>query len=141
MGAVCPICNNKVNEKWDEMYKLIYEYKQEHGNVDIPKRETYRGYKLGDWCQTQRKDLKDENRRKKLLELGFSFNPLEDEWNRRFEQYKRYVALNGCKISRRTDFEGEHLGAWVETQRKQYKAGKLSEERYIKLVDVGMNLN
>lgn len=139
MGAVCPVCDNKFSEKWENMYQLLCEYKEEYGNVNIPKRDIYKGRKLGDWCQTQRRDKgMDPRRKQKLYDIGFVFDPLEEEWNRRFEQYKRYTVHNGCRISRRTDFEGEHLGAWVETQRKQYRAGKLSKERYEKLTDLGM---
>lgn len=76
-----------------------------------------------------------------LLDIGFDFDPHETEWNRRFEQYKRYVEQAGDGyISRRTDFEGEHLGAWVETQRKRHQDGKMSVERAGKLLSLNPNI-
>ena len=73
----------------------------------------------------------------KLKEIGFDFDPLETEWERRYEQYKRYIKETGtAEIARRKDYEGEHLGAWVETQRKWLKAGKMSAERIKKMHDL-----
>ena len=39
-------------------------------------------------------------------------------------------------ISKRTDFEGEHLGAWVQTQKHRYKIGKMSTDKKIALLEV-----
>ena len=96
-------------------------------------------------CAAQRQDKKDgklsADREQCLLDIGFDFDPHETEWNRRFEQYKRYVEQAGdCYISRRTDFEGEHLGAWVETQRKRHQDGKMSVERAGKLLSLNPNI-
>ena len=72
--------------------------------------------------------------------MGFDFDPLETEWNRRYEQLIRYKEQNNgnVNISANQDFEGEHLGAWVKTQRNWHKKGKMSKERYDKLVRIGM---
>ena len=54
----------------------------------------------------------------RLTEIGFVFDPHDTECNRRLDQYKRYIKQTGTTyISKRTDFEGEHLGAWVQTQK------------------------
>lgn len=36
-------------------------------------------------------------------------------------------------------YEDKELANWVRTQRKAYKAGKLSQERYIKLIAIGFD--
>lgn len=136
---------NTYNDGWEEKRKLLIKYKTCFGNTNIEKRAMYEGEALGIWCVKQRKDEKDgkltEERKQKLLDIGFDFNPLETEWNRRFEQYKRYIAQTGqYHISRATDFEGEHLGAWVETQRKQYTKGKMSDERINHLLSINPNI-
>lgn len=146
MGAVCPFCNDHYAKKWDEMYQLLVEYAEEYGNVNIPKRETYKGVNLGMWCQQQRENLKKKKksltpaRIERLKSIGFDFNPLETEWNRRYEQLIRYKKQNNgnVNISANQDFEGEHLGAWVKRQRNWHKKGKMSKERYDKLVRIGM---
>ena len=129
-------CNyeNKLDEEWNKMYAILTEYKKEHGNTDVPKRESYKCQSLGRWVQKQRNDYKNgklnEYRQDKLNELDFTFEPHDAEWNRRFEQYKCYIQQTGTThISRRADFEGEHLGAWIQTQKHRYKIGKLSKDR------------
>lgn len=142
MGAVCPICQNKYGDVWETMYQLLCEYKQEYGHTNISKRDSYKEQPLGLWCQRQRSKVgMTDYRREKLHNIGFVFDPKEEEWNRRFEQYKRYAEEKGSpNISRRTDYEGEHLGAWVETQRKWHATGKMSKERIEKLLTVNKNL-
>lgn len=142
MGASCPICNGCFAGKWEEMYGLLCGYKEEYGNANVPKRDTYKGQNLGIWCQTQRKRKNiSDYQRQKLLDIGFIFDPLEAEWNRRFAQYQRYTKENGSsEISRRTDYEGEHLGVWIQTQKLRYKEGKLSEDRSFKLLKVNKQI-
>ena len=36
-------------------------------------------------------------------------------------------------MSRRTDFEGVHLGSWFHTQIKSYEAGEMSKRRIDKM--------
>ena len=128
------------------MYQLLVEYKEDYGNVNIPKRETYKGVNLGMWCKKQRDNWKKRKksltpaRIERLQSVGFDFDPLETEWNRRYEQFIRYKEQNNgsVSISIMQDFEGEHLGAWVKTQRNWHKKGKMSKERYDKLVRIGM---
>lgn len=137
-GQRCEYCA-KMDATWNAWYELACRYYREHGNLDIPKRDAYEGKNLGLWLQRQRNEYEagklSAEQIQKLEVLGFAWDTLKAEWNRRYEQYKRYVAQNNGNpyISRRTDFEGEHLGAWVETQRKWYAAGKMSEERLQKL--------
>ncbi|MBO5470807.1 MAG: helicase associated domain-containing protein [Lachnospiraceae bacterium] len=135
------ISMNTFEDAWIEKYELLKQYKKEYGHTNIEKRQVYKNVNLGRWCQAQRVNYKTGCRPitakqvQLLSQLGFDWDPLETEWNRRYEQYKRYINENGGNvyIPRRKDFEGEHLGAWVETQRKAKNNGKLSLERLEKL--------
>lgn len=132
-GQRCKHCT-KLEVAWNKGFNMLCSYRDECGNTNIPKREMFKDFSLGRWCQAQRDDYKNGKlssmQISKLESIGFVWDPLEMEWNRRYEQYQRYIAQTGSAyISRRTDFEGEHLGAWVETQRKWYKLGKMSAER------------
>ena len=142
MGVVCPICNNRFSDKWEEMFILLCEYKDEFGTASVPKRDDYKRQHLGLWCQKQRKRKNiPDYQKQKLLDIGFSFAPLEDEWNRRFEQYQRYTKEKGSPdISKKTDYEGEHLGAWIATQQQWYRAGKMSQTRIDKLLSVNKSI-
>lgn len=130
--------------QWEVGFKYLTEYKNEFGHTNVPKRESYKGYALGIWCQSQRGKYQSgalrENRKEKLENIEFDFDPLETEWNRRYEQYKRYIKEMGTsKITRRAGYEGEHLGAWVETQRKRYADNKMSQTRVDKLLKLDSN--
>ena len=62
---------------------------------------------------------------------------LENEWNRRYEQYNGYIKETKTSyIPRRFIYEEEKLGAWVDTQKKRYKEGKISKERINKLLEL-----
>ena len=101
----------------------------------------YKGFSLGRWCLEQRQQKKinclSRDRIKKLDEIGFVFDLLENEWNRRYKQYKRYIKETKTSyIPRRFIYEEEKLGAWVDTQKKRYKEGKISKERINKLLEL-----
>ena len=145
-GAVCPACNNYFNNKWEKMYAILVKYKAEIGNTNIPKRATYKGFNLGSWCQKQRRDKRNgklnKNRVNKLDVIDFDWEPLGTKWYRKYELYKRYINNDtGEKnISRRTDFEGEHIGVWVELHLKLLKIGKMSEKRKKLLLEVNPHI-
>ncbi len=127
---------NVFEDAFEQNMTRLAEYKRENGHCNPEKREVYRGWNIGYFCQKARVDYKKgsmaQERVQRFDAMGFDWDPLETEWNRRLEQYKRYIAENNGKayIARRTKYEGENLGAWVETQRKWYAAGKMSEDRY-----------
>lgn len=133
----CPLCDTG-DKKWTNAYRLLCEYKLEFGNTNIPKRDCYKGFALGNWCFRQRQQNKNHNLSRPkvnaLRQIDFIFEPLENEWNRRCTQYKRYIEEKRTSyIPRRYIYEEEKLGAWVDTQKKRYKEGKLSKERINKL--------
>lgn len=74
MGARCPYCTNAYADHWNDMYNLLCEYKNEFGEVNIPKRVTYRGEKLGLWVYRQRHRTNILKSQKQLLrDIGFKF--------------------------------------------------------------------
>ena len=141
-GQRCKHCT-KLEAGWNKQYELLCEYQKEFGHVNVLKRDEYGGIALGVWCQRMRSEYRNGKLSKyqinKLEVIGFDWDPLETEWMRRYKQYKRYVEATGSlEITRKTDFEGEHLGAWVETQRKWYAKGKMSEKRIALLKQIGV---
>ena len=147
-GQRCNACNSlivkKAKDSWEKGYALLCEYKEEYGTANIPKRDFYKGVFLGNWLESQRAKYKagklTKSQEEALVSLGVTLDPLAAEWERRYEQYKRYIQQNGgnSDITKRTIFEGEKLGVWVVLQRRNHKIGKLSEERYKKLCDINM---
>lgn len=144
-GQRCQLCT-KLEASWNKQYEVLCDYQKKFGHVDVPKRDEYGGISLGFWCQRMRNYYRNgklsQYQIKKLDAIGFDWNPLETEWMRRYEQYKRYIGATGStEIARRDDFEGEHLGAWVSTQRKRCLKGETSEERMVLLEQIGCKWN
>ena len=141
----CPYCDKGNEGLWDRGYERLLEYKNDFGIADVPKSLVFNGYHLGRWCLQQKiyynKGELSQRRVDKLKSIGFVFNPLEEEWNRRYEQYKKYVSENGSLyVPKQTVYEGENLGAWILTQKHRYKEGKLNKERIKKLEMVDENI-
>ena len=59
-----------------------------------------------------------------------------DAWTARYHELVAYKAEHGdCNVPR--SYANQTLGRWVNTQRKAFKNGKLSDERVRKLDDIG----
>lgn len=143
-GQRCGICT-QMDKSWNEWYDLLCQYVEEFGNADIAKRDKYKGKDLGRWANYQRNRRKEGKlynyQIEKLDELNFCWDPLEGDWDTRYEQYKRYVESTGNKyMSRRTDFEGVHLGSWFHTQIKSYEAGEMSKRRIDKMKKINPDI-
>lgn len=141
-GQRCKYCG-KETKRWEDSLKLLAEYKKETGNTNVPKRDEYKGESLGRWVQSQRTRFKDgkltERQIQRLKDVGFEFDPLEAEWLRKYTLYEKYIKETGkTDISKRTDFNGEHLGVWINTQLKNYREGKLSDKRIELLKKTGL---
>ena len=68
-------------------------------------------------------------------------NSREKVWNDKYELLKGYLedggVLKGKIIIERPDLEAVNLTSWVQTQKKNFKAGKMDKEKILKLRDVG----
>ena len=141
----CLYCDKGNETLWDRGYEKLVEYKNSFGIVDVPKSLVFNGYKLGRWCLQQKiyynKGELSQSRIDKLNSIGFVFDSLEEEWNRRYEQYKRYVSENKTLyVPKQTVYENENLGSWILTQKHRFKVGKLSEERIKKLETIDKDI-
>jgi hypothetical protein len=113
----------KLEDKWNERFRLLQEYHAEHGDCLVPwDYTTTTKIKLGDWVRRQRathaagKLLKD--RLIQLESLGFSFRALPDDsvqaqWDRLLERLVQYKREHGhCLVPLRY-MQDLQLGRWV----------------------------
>jgi len=150
-------------ERWNSMFNQLLAYRQEHGNCLVP---TASG-KLGGWVRVQRKKhnkqtLSDE-RKQRLLDAGFDFNPknrqsgglTEDQeeevssiftstaWKKNYEALKLFIESNG-NADIPPNFKGDHiegdLSTWLETQKTFFEQGSLPSKQIEMLVGLGVNL-
>ena len=113
------------------MYGKLKQYLEENNNTSMPIKKT----KLGKWIGNQRSRRKigkvSEERIQLLDEIGFSWDPFEEEWRETYQLLKKYIEeYSNANVPQRH----RQLGSWVQTQRNNRKSEKLSEER-IKLLD------
>ena len=151
-----------LEDKWQEMYKLAKKYFEYHGNLNISRNfKTTNGYdyddqgfNLGKWINTQRstekKGILSKDREEKLLAIGMKFDALENKWQEMYELAKKYFEYHDnlnipyyFKTINGYDYndQGLNLGNWINTQRKKWKKGILSEDREEKLLAIGMKFD
>lgn len=150
--------------KWKKYYKLAKAYYKKHCNLIVPDQfytkngYTYnkKGLNLTKWLNNQRRAYHEEKlsdeKLKLLLKLNFDFNKSfkDYKWDERYalakKYYEYYNHLNvpfGFKTKNGVDQDelGINLGYWIDTQRKEYRKGKLSPEKYLRLTELNMIWN
>jgi len=133
-----------IGRQWDFWYGLTLRYKDEFGNPDAPIRhKTPEGYRLGGWQNAQRGNYKKGNlspeRIKRLEQIGFTWERLEEQFEKGFQEtllYKERTGNPNAPMNYKTH-ESYQLGKWQGTQRNNYKKGKLSPDRIERLEEIG----
>ena len=130
------------DEHWEEMFDKLLAYIKTYGHANVP--SNYKVEELATWVHTQRRygDTMPKARKEKLLAVGFQFNlakKMNDErWESMFEKLLEFKSIYGhVKVSSR--YSDRPLSNWVRSQRRTYKDGKLSEERYSRLIGIGFD--
>lgn len=109
------------DDKWEEYFAQLQRYKIKNGHCDnVPCRT-----KLSSWVSQQRMSYKkgklDDSKIERLNSLGFDWDPVKNQWQRRFEALQNYKEKHGrfppsCE---------RRLYSWMSSQRVAYKEGKL----------------
>ena len=133
----------EIPRPWDEWFKLLKAYNEEHGHCLVPLSAEYRGVNLGSWVRHQRRAHKDgklsEERVTQLNGIGFTWVTRESprRWDEWFELLKAYTEEYGhCRVPKVAEYHGVKLGVWVHDQRRAHKKGDLSEERKARLNEI-----
>lgn len=138
--------------KFMKYYSLCKEYYIEYGNLSVPfnYEVTINGevIKLGQWINLQRMSYKGKRAKlsdekiKMLEEVGmiWEFSSIkEKEWIRKYELLKAYYDTNGdLFVPHNYTVDGVNLDSWLIRQRYLYNNGKLSNERFSKLQEIGV---
>ena len=147
---------------WDERYDELKGYLAEHGHCNVPQGHGPVGVWVNNQRQRKRKDKLDDERVRRLADIGFNWGttlgPRERKradlgfnwdtndggthgtkrltWDERYSELKEYKVEHGhCNVPRR---QGS-LGVWVQTQRAVYQKGNLASERIQRLDDIGFD--
>ena len=139
------------NSAWWKRFAELEEYKQEHGDCNVPYR--YKANpQLGLWVRDQRANYKNsrlaDERIQNLNAIGFVWDSQEAAWEEKFAELVAYKEMHGdtlvpIDLSRGSDNKYYDLAQWVHTQRTQYrflqegKHSHLTDERIQKLNRIG----
>lgn len=116
---------------WEDGFRHLSEYAEEHGSAQPPSRCVIDGFKLGIWVNTQRQNWAtlDDDRRRRLGQLpGWTLNTKATLWEEGFEHLTAYAEESGTAlVPAEYVFRGFKLGQWVGVQRSSWS--KLSDDR------------
>ena len=129
-----------VEHMWNKAYQNLVGYVDTYKTALVPPSyKTESGFSLGDWVIKQRKskDSMSKERAERLEALSeWSWDPLNDRWNKGYEYLKYYLESHG-DLFVPPDYElpdGFKLGQWIGTQRRTKDS--LSHERILKLEEI-----
>lgn len=134
---------NSFDESWNHMYELLKEYKKDFGDLNIPLREKYKEEALGSWVVNQRTHNKNktisEDRIKKLNEIDFIWDTLDNNWHTMFKLLEVYISKFGLNnINQKLKYGDKNLGTWISNQQNNYKRGNLNQSRIDKLKNLNI---
>jgi len=127
---------------WDRWFGMLQKFYQQEGHCRVPIKHSMDGFKLGSWVAAQRKlkDKRNPERFGRLDALGFSWDPISEQWEESFEALKSFRNREGHFLIPSTHLEnGIRLGLWVNKQRENKH--QLAQERTDKLSSIGLSLD
>ena len=128
--------------KWEESFQALQSYLRDHGSTLVPRGyQTRSGLDLGGWVIRQRvnRESLPIERLRKLQDIGFVWDARGDKWENGFKELEAYRDAHGdCLVpfDHQTS-SGFKLFVWVNSQRQNYKKGKLSREKQQRLDELG----
>ena len=133
-----------IDSQWEEMFEELKSFKSEKGHCDVLTR--YKGHNnLGSWCHWQRTQYKsgklDDDKVRRLLDLGFDFSPKDTFWESMFDALESFKKEHGhCNVPMRYE-PNPSLGTWVRRMRQDAKKGLLEQERVNRLKALGFDFD
>jgi len=130
-------------DRWERNFALLEQYKGREGHSDVPHGYEEDGAKLGRWVcwlrQQYKKGKLAYSYQRRLDNLGMSWDPLTEQWERSFAVLEQYKGREGhCDVPQKYEESEVFLGAWIDTQRQLYKKGKLDEFYQRRLENLGV---
>lgn len=120
---------------WHESFQALVQYKERHGNTNVPVRYP-EDSALANWVRYQQRNQESlpNEKRQRLKSIGFQFGARNDrQWDAKLQRLQEYQQEYGRHATVR-DLE---LSQWVSTQRSLYKKSLLRADRQEKLDAIG----
>ena len=142
---------------WHEKYLLLEEYKSKHGDCLVPSRYAVVAddrtsstsnnaalIKLGVWVAEQRRRHKNgklnANRYEMLDNLGFSWDPVTEKWEKNYALVEQYAEREGhANVPHDHVEDGTRLGRWLQWQRRNMREGMIDPSHADRLEALGVS--
>ena len=133
-------------DKWERNFALLKQYKKREGHCYAPRSHEEEGTKLGIWLTAQRTTMKrgqlDESYQQRLENLGVTWDPFADQWERNFALLEQFKEREGhCNVPVLHEEDGVKLGIWLANQRTAMKRGRLDESYQERLERLGVSFD
>jgi len=127
---------------WELMYDRLAQFQRREGHANVPNGHTENGAKLGNWLRHQRRTYKqgymDNDRERRLEEIGVVLDPYRKAWEENFGLLLQFQRREGhANVPNRHQEDGVKLGYWLINQRKAYENGKLDVDCRKRLEEAG----
>jgi DNA-binding TFAR19-related protein (PDSD5 family) len=123
---------------WEFWFGLLEKFQETNGNCRVPSRFTLDDFSLGSWVGVQRqtKDSMSPERKQRLEDVGFVWDPNAEAWEEGFSKLLQFKETEGhCRVPIGFKVDGFNLGMWSSHQRSA--TDSMSPERKQRLEDVG----
>ena len=136
-------------DRWAEYFAAAESYAKENSHLCVPNAYVSPdGVKLGKWLGTLKVQRKRGGQGRYLTperivaldRLGMVWDVDEFQWERKFRAAERYFEEHGdLEIPTRYETpDGIRLGVWIQSVRRDYKSGRLDEDKVRRLEAIGM---
>ena len=134
-------------DSWEIGFKYAKEYFEKNGNLIINNRYICPdGYALGRWISSQRSCINTSRRNleksqvERLDSIGMIWDVHEFRWNESYKFAELFYKENGhVKIPKGYLCANDlNLYEWINTQKRAYRSGKLSQVKVEKLRNIGI---
>ncbi|WP_175549232.1 helicase associated domain-containing protein, partial [Planktotalea frisia] len=119
-------------------FSKLLQFREAEGHCNVPIHFKLGGYGLGNWVRTQRSrtDRLSPERKQRLDDIGFIWDPLIVAWEEGFNKLLEFKEREGdCRVPNKHKEGGFNLGSWVGTQRRNKDS--ISPERKQRLGETG----
>jgi superfamily II DNA or RNA helicase len=126
--------------RWESNFQALLKFRKREGHTLVPKGHTEAGVRLSSWVVTQRAQRNEmqPDRKKRLGEIGFSWDPHGEHWESNFTALVKFQNREGhTRIPSSHVENGLKLGIWATNTRKKFK--ELSSEQIKRLHSVGFS--
>ena len=127
-------------ESWEQGFAALQTFHEREGHCLVVDGHEEDGLKLGSWVRNQRsrKNGLTPDQLRRLYSLGFSWDPITEQWEEAFAALQTFHKRKGhCRVPVKYQVDESKLGVWVSTQR--LRKDRLTPDRLNRLNELGFS--